>query len=1261
MRKNILGKVLPIIVLTSFLFNDICFSLGTQPGTTQPPTRDEMYALGQKLFAARKGPHAIDWDRSIPRKFIGQAPEIDGAQIVETNYSNPPKEWNNNRLLQETDLIKALKSFASTQADLRGANFDIRKGYFPVDQSRGEIPIARIEKAPGKYMLIVHTEFVQAWNHIRNNDVWFEHTFSDGETRIVSAAWAIFYRLAKHEMSDLQKSSRYPKSAGHIARPYNMPDLQIMRNEIIANTIGGRYNILNDGIWLWFLSSYSFTDNVRYDNDKLTERITWLFDSDDPDVRKMTREEFPNLALPRQRIYSMHRSLAMRIALFTNYHFFSRSGIAVPRFKIEPELISEYEIRERARETVGITEPPLYVTGYDEEKVERILSILTEKADNGPSITKDRLPAIVALSTFDVPMDRYIALLKRIAESADFQLEDRVIARAALLTHDIDEEENSSFLLRISRGKGVRDTDLPARIRVCGEFLVIGIDSQKNHDFLDSIVSDPKVPVNMRMLACVFLSEANYLMTKYRPFIMQVLSGDFADGQTKLFARITLLNAGIEKEESLDILYKIIEAQNQPPEFRYAASEALLRYYAILAWRKNAESPVSEVARKGVYLQDLAQHKLVNALLRIFIELKASDKNGFWHVQRIDHAKIIWIGGKHNRNSSFKDIFDKLVELEARSKGRSLPNSFDEMSVASKIVKMAGLQNRIKTGRIFLRQFKHGLEEQIEHFSVYKYRGTIYAMRKYTNMAVQLKNHADLERSMHLAAIRHTFHNHYHKNSQYAQYEKWRRNPNSKRQVRTGSRAVEGWMSYNEFAQAAHDFAELAYPVSGTINKDKRDMEGPEVPVAGVRSREVEETVEFAEKPESSDMTKEKIETYEVPAKIKTFLDSDLGLRLFTARRELSTERLAVLAKSEGFSEASLEEFFIVVHDLYYSIRKRAEKFRKFYDIEKTASDTDLRELIEADEALVLNIDSYEKLLARQSSLMAESGREEPLYGKPESSDMAKKKKRPVSASQPQDRAAGSRRSGADIQTKWELPKIISRYVVRIGLDKGPGSESLSSDDLENIYKTVGLLEKSQIEIFMPQQLKLTEDMQRAIKDIGKQDSKTPVSCRQYSDLKGLAKMLRSPSDAKRIIITSLDTEKSQDGMVRFIQEYPELFRSTRLLDVVTPENYRNMDNFEKTVHQAKIVTIAILARLFEKDKTPMVEALLRYMVKGCLDLDDRGMDAFMNELGRPGDGAGLTREELVQRVLFLLCYPIKLVEKIGREIQLMKNFWIAA
>lgn len=74
-----------------------------------------------------------------------------------------------------------------------------------------------------------------------------------------------------------------------------------------------------------------------------------------------------------------------------------------------------------------------------------------------------------------------------------------------------------------------------------------------------------------------------------------------------------------------------------------------------------------------------------------------------------------------------------------------------------------------------------------------------------------------------------------------------------------------------------------------------------------------------------------------------------------------------------------------------------------------------------------------------------------------------------------------------------------------------------------------------------------------------------------------------------------------------------------------------------------------------------MVEMLLRYMIKGCLDVDDKGMNEYFDELGNPNDGQGLSREALVKRILFLIGKTIKVVERIGEEIRLMKAFWTAA
>lgn len=220
--KKIASSVIAII----FFVNNLAYGLA--PGIVSGELRSDgngvksnMYAAGQKLFADKRGPGAIDFDKYLGQKeFTGIVPQVAGVRFVEARYAlGDPEGWDNNELLErnETNLINALKHFRNNEAALL-RNYNIVEGYFDVDAEKGELPISRWEfdTVRSQWTLVVHTDFVSMWNDIKKNDVWFEYTFPDGKKRTVSLAWAIFYRVAKHEMADLTKDRgfRFPKGGG---------------------------------------------------------------------------------------------------------------------------------------------------------------------------------------------------------------------------------------------------------------------------------------------------------------------------------------------------------------------------------------------------------------------------------------------------------------------------------------------------------------------------------------------------------------------------------------------------------------------------------------------------------------------------------------------------------------------------------------------------------------------------------------------------------------------------------------------------------------------------------------------------------------------------------------------------------------------------------------------------------------------------------------------------------------------------------------
>jgi len=217
------------------------------------------------------------------------------------------------------------------------------------------------------------------------------------------------------------------------------------------------------------------------------------------------------------------------------------------------------------------------------------------------------------------------------------------------------------------------------------------------------------------------------------------------------------------------------------------------------------------------------------------------------------------------------------------------------------------------------------------------------------------------------------------------------------------------------------------------------------------------------------------------------------------------------------------------------------------------------------------------------------------------------------------------------------------------------GSLETVKEVMENIYKTIELLHNSQIEIFVPQRHKLTDSMKKALSDIRKRKGEDVIKCREYNGAQRLAALLASPTskNVKRIVIADNRDYSQIRGLV---DTQPEIFMGVRLMNAILPDDYENLEDVERTLYQAKMINIAILERLFEKNETPMVEALLRNMLKGCVE----GIDDYIANIAE-SDGEAKDPNRIKMRILFCLSKAVSFVEKIGQEIRLMKAFWTAA
>ena len=237
-------------------------------------------------------------------------------------------------------------------------------------------------------------------------------------------------------------------------------------------------------------------------------------------------------------------------------------------------------------------------------------------------------------------------------------------------------------------------------------------------------------------------------------------------------------------------------------------------------------------------LSQLADHRLVNGIIGMILEYSGSDeakKDSEAFVHRA--YDIWWFGNKDSNNTNFLDIFNKLVEIETRRQGSS---KGAELALVKRLVWRVNVLSITKwfeeNNDEFIEYLKNGLSGQIEHFGVRK--GKIYAMRAYigdekdNRIRYNIIHHAKLERSIHSAIIKRLPGANYQE--RLKRYLEWRSgrttedvNLDLTYRFKDGEMKIsihQNDMSYNEFLQAAHDYAKKYFPLaekSASLNKKK--------------------------------------------------------------------------------------------------------------------------------------------------------------------------------------------------------------------------------------------------------------------------------------------------------------------------------------------------------------------------------------------------------------------------------------------------------
>jgi len=383
-------RIVSIIIAILFLIDNMSFGLSV-PNTSNDmdpkasnQTKENMCMLAEAQYLQKIGAGADDEKRKLtkPKKFKNTI-DLYEFKMIKTTFLtrrlnkdmanrtevNPYLEQilpnsDINPIYEIDDIVKAFEYFRDNEAKISKDFLEIKRGYFPMKENT--FNPARIEKNPKgsktPYTLIVHTEFEQMWDHIKANDVWFEKEFENGEKRIISVAWGLFYRIAKHEMTDWRDGGKITKGGGHVHSKQGSGSEKkhgVFKDEEYANVIYGNYSYINDAILLWFMGVYKYSDANRYDNEKFETVVRDFFDRKKEEERRKGEKAirmdivFPRLGFSP----SVEFEEVLLLGKGINQNFFSnvpysetdrvKALLAMPEIKVDKKYIDQYEKRKK--------------------------------------------------------------------------------------------------------------------------------------------------------------------------------------------------------------------------------------------------------------------------------------------------------------------------------------------------------------------------------------------------------------------------------------------------------------------------------------------------------------------------------------------------------------------------------------------------------------------------------------------------------------------------------------------------------------------------------------------------------------------------------------------------------------------------------------------------------------------------------------------------------------------------------------------------
>jgi hypothetical protein len=248
-----------------------------------------------------------------------------------------------------------------------------------------------------------------------------------------------------------------------------------------------------------------------------------------------------------------------------------------------------------------------------------------------------------------------------------------------------------------------------------------------------------------------------------------------------------------------------------------------------------------------------------------------------------------------------------------------------------------------------------------------------------------------------------------------------------------------------------------------------------------------------------------------------------------------------------------------------------------------------------------------------------------------------------------------------------EITEYVEEQVRAYGADAVPG---LEFEDWKRLYAAVEMLRREKMEILTPQRVKsgrfkLTDATEKTLDEVERKVAANggSLSHKEF-DENSIVTQLESDKSVKRMIIVD---DAYKDFIQKLLADRPDLFENVRIYNMSLYSDYAGMKDIDKSVCQARAITLAILMRLHE-DGNKVTETLLLEMLKDRIDAAEMADEDMMGKtpvkyfISKIPEKAGEDTHDRVKRLNGFLLWHVSLVEKLGKQLRLLEKFvWCAA